>query len=208
MDTKLATKLGGAVDIVDTYLVHQPNWLTTNNIRDREQHKFPVFKSLIMNLAQDQFISLFQCPAFSLLFSSVTVQLFSCVCSSVQFFSCVFPLRAPMSSDSNLGLETVECLSIPRPVHFTPVHPGTIIGSPGCYPGNSLAHTRLQAACTRVQAVCTSVETVCSIVNIVHNVCALFLQYTALCISVHTICKKYPHFQCKAYIIRVLCNEM
>ena len=95
MDTKLATKLGGAVDIVDTYLVHQPNWLTTNNIREREQHKFPAFKSLIMNLAQDQFISLFQCPAFSLLFFSVTVQLFSCVCSSVQFFPCVF--QCPVS---------------------------------------------------------------------------------------------------------------
>ena len=72
------------------------------------------------------------------------------------FFSCVFPLRAPMSSDSNLGLETVECLSIPRPVHFTPVHPGTIIGSPGCYPGNSLAHTRLQAVCNK-QCVTSSV---------------------------------------------------
>ena len=109
--------------------------------------------------------------SFFLLFSSVTVQP----------FSCVFPLRAPMSSDSNLGLETVECLSIPRPVHFTPVHPGTIIGSPGCYPGNSLAHTRLQAVCNK-QCVATSVQTVCSIVNIVHNVCALFLQYTALCV--------------------------
>ena len=41
------------------------------------------------------FISLFQCPAFSLLFSSVTVQLFSCVCSSVQFFPCVF--QCPVS---------------------------------------------------------------------------------------------------------------
>ena len=147
MDTKLATKLGGAVDSVDTYLVHQPNWLTTNNIREREQQ-------LIMN--QDQFISLFQCPLFPLFFFQCHCPAFSCVCSSVQFFSCVFPLRAPMSSDSNLGLETVECLSIPRPVHFTPVHPGTIIGSPGCYPGNSLAHTRLRAVCTSVQAVCSN----------------------------------------------------
>ena len=156
MDTKLATKLGGAVDSVDTYLVHQPNWLTTNNIREREQHKSPAFKSLIMNLAQDQFISLFQCPAFFLLFFQCHCPAFFLCLFQCPVFSCVFPLRAPMSSDSNLGLETVECLSIPRPVHFTPVHPGTIIGSPGCYPGNSLAHTKLQAVCNK-QCVTSSV---------------------------------------------------
>ena len=72
MDTKLATKLGGAVDSVDTYLVHQPNWLTTNNIREREQQ-------LIMN--QDQFISLFQCPLFPLFFFPVSLS---------SFFLCLF----------------------------------------------------------------------------------------------------------------------
>ena len=197
------------MDSVNTYLVHQPNWLTTNNIREREQQ-------LIMN--QDQFISLFQCPAFSLLFSSVTVQLFSCVCSSVQFFPCVF--QCPVSifflrfsfACSNvqrfqfrIGDSGVSINSSPGSLHSS--SPGDNNWFAWLLPWEqSGPHKASSSVCK--QCVATSVQAVCSIVNIVHNVCALFLQYTALCIRVYTICKKYPHFQCKAYIIRVQCNEM